>query len=81
MANVKTNKAKKEPKKVKSDATDNKSIPNTEKNPRYTIRQISNGWLVDKSWTDKDDKYHSEEIYHKDKPDGLDAMVSEEDDD
>jgi hypothetical protein len=54
---------------------DNKSIPNTENNPRYTIRQISNGWLVDKSWSDKDGKYHSEEIYHENKPEGLDAMV------
>lgn len=59
-----------------ADAHDNKSIPNTDTNPRYTIRQISNGWLVEKSWSTKDGKYHSEEIYHKDKPEGLDSMVN-----
>lgn len=80
MAKIKTNKARKESKTVKATSPDNKSIPNTENNPRYSIRQISNGWLVSKNWSDKDGKYHEEEIYHKEKPDGLDAMTDESDD-
>lgn len=81
MAKIKTNKAKKEAKTVKSTSSpDIKSIPNTENNPRYDIRQISNGWLVSKSWNDKDGKYHSEEIYHKEKPGGLDALEESSED-
>ena len=78
MAKISTNKAKKEAKKVKSDAHDNKSIANTEKNPSYSIRQISNGWIVSKSWDDANDKYRSEEVYHKDKPEGLDSIENDE---
>lgn len=80
MAKIKTNKAKKSSRTVKTSSPDNKSIANTEKNPNYSIRQISNGWLVSKSWNDKEG-YHSEEIYHKDKPAGLDSMVDEEEED
>jgi len=68
MGTIKTNKAKNKGKSVKSDANDNKKVPNTEHNPRYNIRQISNGWLSSKSWSDKDGKYHEEEIYHKENP-------------
>ncbi len=72
---VKAGSSKNKKKTDKTSSPDNAGIPNTENNPRYTIRQISNGWLVDKSWSDKDGKYHSEEIYHEEKPEGLDSMV------
>lgn len=52
--------------KVKTN--DSPKVANTENNPDYNVRQISNGWLVRKSWSDKDGKYHTEEVYHKDNP-------------
>lgn len=74
---VKTNLKKKKGTSVKSSNPDNPSVANTEKNPSYNVRQISNGWIVSKSWTDAKDKYHSEEIYHKDKP--IDESLLEDD--
>lgn len=52
----------------KASSNDNPGVKNTENNASYSIRQISNGWLVSKSWNDKDGKYHSEEVYHDKKP-------------
>jgi hypothetical protein len=63
---VRTN-AKSKPKKS-SDKNDNPNVQNTEKNPRYSIRQISNGWIANKSWQDEKGNYKEEEVYHKENP-------------
>lgn len=63
---IKTNASKK--KSSSSDKNDNPKVQNTETNPSYNVRQISNGWVASKSWSDKDGKYHSEEIYYKENP-------------
>lgn len=71
---IRTNVKRKKSTKESSDKNDNPSIPNTEKNPRYDIRQISNGWIVTKSWNNEKNEYKSEEIYHENKPEGLDKL-------
>ena len=73
---VRTNASRK--KSEKSDKNDNPKVKNTEKNPSFNVREISNGWLVSKSWTDEEGNYKSEEIYHADKPAGLDSLAEGE---
>lgn len=34
----------------------------------YSIRQIKNGWLIDKSWCDEKGNYKSETIYSETNP-------------
>lgn len=62
---VRTNAKKK---KSEKDPHDNPGIKNTESNVSINVKEISNGFIVSKSWSDKDGKYHSEEVYHKDNP-------------
>lgn len=62
---VKSNISKK---RTSSDKNDNPKVANTEKNANYSIREISNGWIANKSWNDEKGQYHSEEVYYKENP-------------
>jgi hypothetical protein len=56
-------------KKKSSSSTKSDSSPSVKREkPSYNVEEISNGWIVTKSWTNKDGMYQSEKIYHADNP-------------
>lgn len=44
------------------------SDEDTSTKPRYTVEQISNGFILEKSWCDKVGKYHCVKRYHETNP-------------
>jgi hypothetical protein len=78
MAKIKTNKAKKTTKTVKTDYPVEGKPAETK--PSYRAEPIKNGWIVEKTWTDKDGKYQCEKMYHEQNPFDEDPMEKEEED-
>lgn len=73
---VKTNKSKSSP-KVKS----NSGSVSMESKPRTSIEEIENGFIVEKTYTDKNGKYCCEKTYYKEDPlKGSDVDEDEDDD-
>jgi hypothetical protein len=68
MAKIFSNKKKptvKASKSVKSESSDS-STKKTK--PRYEVEQITNGYIVTKSWTDENYNYKSERTYYEENP-------------
>ncbi len=66
---VSSNKSKSKSKSVKSSKGENTiSSSSSENKPRYGVEQITNGFIIDKSWSDKDGRYHSTKTYSETNP-------------
>lgn len=64
-------------KKKSSDSEDSvvKSIPgSSQTKPSYNIEPIDNGWLVRKSWTDKDGRWQERKKFLEENPLDKEAM-------
>lgn len=70
---VSSNKSKNKSKTVK---TTRDTVSNYQTKPRFSVEPIKNGFLVEKSWTDKDGRYNSEKNYSETNP--LDSEESED---
>lgn len=54
-------------KKVQSSKDIVESTRSTENKPRYSVEEISNGYIVEKSWSD-DKGYHNSKTYSETNP-------------
>lgn len=63
---VTSNKAKSSTKSVKTDKYISGS--DTATKPRYQVEEISNGFILEKSWCDEKGKYHCVKKYHETNP-------------
>lgn len=69
MAKIKTNLKKDSPMVEKSPET----------KPRYSVEEIENGYIVEKSWTNKDGRYCCTKTYYEENP--LEEMEESEKED
>ncbi len=73
-----TLKARVKKRKYASDSEVKSAIGAQPSKPRYEVEAISNGWIVTKTWTDKEGMYKCEKVYHEENPFEKDPMKSED---
>lgn len=65
---ISSNKAKGADKKVKSSKSSSIGEMPSGKNESWSVDKISNGYIVNKSWTDKEGRYQSTRTYSETNP-------------